>query len=114
MVIPGEIVINLDMLEINTVVFLKTTDEPVFILGFSSTENEAFAEVRRPIQSETGVEHKVETYRVSELQTKKDQIRASMELHKFELEQRDALAKYRQEASRVELPAAETPETYLN
>lgn len=104
------------MIELKKVAYVKTTDEPVFVLGMRKDANsgETIVTVRRPIQAETGVSHMIEEFFFDELQTKEDQMTKEMDTNKFMLKLRDALAKERQEQSRVDLPEEPVREPYIN
>ena len=47
------------------IVFIKTTEEPVYVLAVDETS----AAVRRPIQTQNGIKHVEETWALSELET---------------------------------------------
>jgi hypothetical protein len=97
--------------EVGKVAFMKTSDEPVFVLEIDGK----VARVRRPVQTEDGVFHRTETFELRELHTKKAAIVAEMELNRFMLEQRDQLADERRKASKdAGDPFSEPKESFLN
>lgn len=120
LVTHGEIVnletaiLNTAAIEVGKVVYVKTTEEPVFVMAIDNT----IALVRRPLQSDRGVTHVIETFSLQELETKEDKTLSDAKFLKFQLEVRDRTAKERQQASQVNSggAAAESaePEGYLN
>lgn len=97
--ILGEIVNKLTPkypVSIHNIAYLKTSEEPVFVINITGP----LAEVRRPIQGADGVRHVDEKVLVEELETREQKVINEMEFSKFQLEQRDALANARMEASR--------------
>lgn len=101
-------------IEINKVAFVKTTDEPVFVVAINGDT----AIVRRPINTEaTGVEHRIEQFAFDELQTAEAKLVSEMEFTKFSLKMRDAYTEERkQEQQKSASPASDVAvkETYLN
>ena len=94
---------------VNKVAFVKTTDEPVFVMGLEGNS----AVVRRPINTEHGgVQHLVESFSVEELQTAEAKLEAEMEFTKHSLKVRDAYTEERMKDTQV-TPAA-VKETYVN
>lgn len=65
-------------IKVATVAFLKTTEEPVFVLALGKKEdvNEGLsgdvATVRRPVVGEQGVSHKIEVFYTEELESLED------------------------------------------
>lgn len=69
----------------NEVAYLKTTGEPVFVLEIMP---EGMVDVRRPSQGQNGIDHHVETFRNTELETLEEQ------RSKFMSEKMNILEKY--------------------
>lgn len=93
--------------EEGTVAFVRTSKEPVFVLGIGDDTPEmekSTVVVRRPIQTEQGVEHVKETFELRELQTFEDKIVEELEDQSYFLEQRKAFDKASNEnAKKVEV-----------
>lgn len=77
----------IDRNSINTVVFVKTTGEPVFLLDI---DDEGTAFVRRPTQTDAGVVHLSEGFQAAELQTLKGKVAQELEEQSYFLDQRRA------------------------
>lgn len=83
---------------IGTVVFIKTTGEPTFLLDI---ENET-AITRRPVQTEDGVMHLTEdNFTLNELQTMKQKIAQELEEQSYFLDQRKAFERASIDASKA-------------
>lgn len=101
--ILGETAINTETFEtlypvtVGQVAYLKTTEEPVFVLEHNSNN---VLTVKRPINEEGKVSHIVEGFSLGELESEKARFMRQLEFTKFSLEQRDLFTKSRQEASR--------------
>jgi hypothetical protein len=96
-------------IEVNKVAFVKTTDEPVFVMGLDGN----MAVVRRPISTqEGGVKHLVESFSIEELHTAEGKLEAEMEFTKHSLKVRDNYTEERMKETQV-TPAA-SKETYVN
>jgi hypothetical protein len=110
-VIHGEIV-NKYNVEIGKIAFVKTSDEPVFVMNIDTDKNNnQIATVRRPIQTENGVVHSVDQFFLNELQTAQEKILEEFAIQKFGIEERDRMTEARQQAKAT--PAKST-ETLLN
>lgn len=61
------------MIKVGEVAFLKTTDEPVFVLEINDAGEQGFfpqvATVRRPVQGDSGVHHDSENFYAIELES---------------------------------------------
>ena len=62
-----------------TIVYMKSTEEPCFILSIRDN----LAEVRRPIQSQDGIRYEVAEFFCDELQTAEERARTIMEQQKL-------------------------------
>jgi hypothetical protein len=58
------------MINVNEVVSIKTTQEPVFVLAISN----GLVTVRRPVMGNDGVKHLTEEFTLAELETEADRI----------------------------------------
>lgn len=94
--ILGEIVNKLYPVAVGNVAYLKTSEEPVFVINI----HDSSAEIRRPIQGKDGVRHVDEHVLLAELESREQKLINEMAFQKFTLEQRDALTNARMEASR--------------
>lgn len=70
------------------VAYIKTTDEPVFVLNISQDGSVA---VRRPVQGDKGVEHRIELFGYNELQSAEAKVTAEADFTKFTIELREKL-----------------------
>lgn len=106
----GEIV-NKYNVEQGKIAFVKTSDEPVFVIGIEADKNNvAIAIVRRPIQTENGVVHSTDQFFLAELQTSEQKVMEEFNMQKFMLQERDRMTAERQEAKQP----AKAVETLLN
>jgi|SRR5882762_9726432 len=79
--------------KVGTVVVLKTSKEPVYVLdivyeGQADGSTNPVATVRRPVQSEDGVRHDTEEYQLGELQTIKEKMVEELSDASYFLDQR--------------------------
>jgi hypothetical protein len=103
------------MIEVNKVAFVKTTEEPVFVLGmFVDQAGNEIANVRRPVNTKNGVQHISEAFLVTELQTAEDKLTAEMEFTKHSLKVRDAYAEEHMKATAAQAPLPAVKESFLN
>ena len=69
------------MIEAGQVVYIKTTQEPVFVLKLELNDGKQEAWVRRPVQGQFGIDHRQEKFTLVELET--DDERDARELESY-------------------------------
>jgi len=101
------------VVEVGTVVFVKTSEEPVFVLAIDNQT----AVVRRPVQGDRGVTHVLDTFSLNELETREGKVEGEAAFQKFQLGVRDKFARERQAEAKEPQKAvsdAAVTEEYLN
>jgi hypothetical protein len=64
------------LIEVGKVVFVKTTQEPVFVVSVRDTPDEAFPKtvhVRRPVMTDDGIQHQFGDFFLEELESPEQQ-----------------------------------------
>jgi hypothetical protein len=113
LVAHGETVNSYSIQELK-VAYVKTSDEPVFVLALQKDTNGVLqAIVRRPTQTENGVVHTVDTFFAAELHSAQEKVVEEFEMQKFMLSERDRMTKERQEANTKD-NAQVQKESFLN
>lgn len=93
-------IVSIDVLypvTLGSVAFMKTTEEPVFVLEIDSPTN--LVTVRRAQQTDGGVKHIVEAFSLFEVESERAKFMRQLEFTEFTLEQRDAFTERRRNAS---------------
>lgn len=100
---------SMNYVQPDTVAYVKTTEEPVFVMAILPN---AIALVRRPTSTDTnGVEHRIEFFGLSELQTAEQRIEGEIALSKFTMEARNRAVS---EHKKSQETPSEPKEPYLN
>lgn len=120
-VILGETAINTETFEtlypvtVGEVAYVKTTEEPTFVLSIEVKGPLTEVTVRRPVSKDGFVSHLTEGFSLGELESEKAKFMRQLTFTKFSLEQRDLFTRSRQDASKDgDKPAQLNFEGFLN